>query len=277
MKVNKKQFAEDGYLLIKNFFDRGILDNAFLDTLKIFSISMNNHLEIDFDRSTETEYVEKKMFEFFKKDIEAFINTGKQVQHTFNLWRIATSSQIEDLLINLGLDFPNLSVRPSFFFNSRFLDNTGHYWKLGSHQDWRSSQGSLDSVTLWYPYVDCNKSLGALEVIPGSHFNGLLEAGDVDYYSEIKSDQINESEFVSVEMNKGDLLIFNSFLVHRSGTNVTDRVRWSSQLRYNNLNEKSFIKRNMPNPYIYKPAAELVKPGPPSRKEIKNFFQNLNQ
>ncbi len=274
MLPDKKQFIENGYLHLSDFFDHKVLDRAFKNTLEIFCTSMNNHLEIDLSRTQDIHYVEQKMFEFFKKDINAFINTGKQVQHTLNLWRIATSEQIESLLIHLGLEYPNLSVRPSFFFNSRFLDNTGNYWKLGSHQDWRSSQGSIDSVTIWYPYVDCDKALGALEVIPGSHLDGLLEAGKVDYYSEIKSDQIDESEYISVEMKKGDLLIFNSFLVHRSGTNSSNRIRWSTQLRYNNIKEKTFIERGMPNPYIYKPLADLVNPGPPSKTAIQEYFKN---
>tara|TARA_R110001592_G_scaffold294462_4_gene564286 strand:+ start:9683 stop:10513 length:831 start_codon:yes stop_codon:yes gene_type:complete len=276
MDIDKSSYAKNGYLIFRNFFSEKEMDTILLDVFKIFSIAFDEEKTNDFLDLNNINKVEKHLFDLFEKDTNQFINLGKQTQHLISLWRLASSEKIENLLRGLDLEFPNFSVRPSMFFNSKHLDKIGHYWKLGDHQDWRSSQGSLDSVTIWYPYVDCNVSLGALEVIPGSHLNGLYECSDVDYYSKIKDDLIDESKYVSVEMNKGDLLMFNSFLVHRSGTNSTNKVRWSSQLRYNNLKEESFIKRALPNPYIYKPFDKLIEPGPPSKEEIINHFKRMH-
>lgn len=257
-ELQKRNYAVNGFLHISEFFDIDKIDKIFNDARKIFTNAMRGKIDFDGSLINDLDYFESKMFEFFKADTSTFISAGKNTQHSIELWRLASSNQIESLLKSLDLSFPSFSVRPSMFFNSKDLDNVGHYWKLGSHQDWRSSQGSLDSVTLWYPYVDCDVSLGALEVIPGSHVAGLLESSDVDYYAEIDGGQIDETDFVPVEMKKGDLLIFNSFLVHRSGTNTTNRIRWSSQLRYNNLDESTFIERGLPNPYIYQPKKRVT-------------------
>ncbi|CAG5079710.1 phytanoyl-CoA dioxygenase family protein [Parvicella tangerina] len=275
MELDKKFYAEKGYLIFKNFFTAEEMDTILLDVLKVFSIAFTDERKNDFLSLDNLEKTELHLFELFERDSELFIRLGKQCQHLISLWRLSTSKKIENLLLELGLEFPNLSVRPSMFFNSRLLDKVGHYWKLGDHQDWRSSQGSLDSVTLWYPYVDCNVELGALEIIEGSHLEGLYECSDVEYYSKINDELIDESKYESVEMEKGDLLLFNSFLVHRSGTNSTRRVRWSSQLRYNNLLEESFVRRRLPNPYVYKPFEELVEPGPPSKQEIIDYFKTV--
>jgi phytanoyl-CoA hydroxylase len=232
-------YKRSGYILIRNFWDTNLLDNIHNQAKLIFFKQMKSRIDVD-ENILKTEEFDEAMFMYFEVDPEGLINCGKQIQHLISLFRISTEDKLVTLLKSVGLDFPNISVRPSMFFNSRHLDKKGHYWKLDAHQDWRSSQGSLDSVTIWYPYVDCNKDLGALEVIPGSHLWGLLDCEKVDYYSKIKID-IDESEYVPIEMKKGDLLLFSSFTVHRSGTNSTRKIRWSSQLRYNNMNEKTFI------------------------------------
>lgn len=272
LNTDQTRYKEEGYVLIRDFFSPEELDRILLSVFQVFSLGFEVEKRKAFHSLETIHEVEALLFDLFSKDSGKFINLGKQVQHLIELWRLASSQKIENLLHALELDFPNFSVRPSIFFNSRKLDNRGHYWKLGSHQDWRSSQGSIDSVTIWYPYVDCNVDLGALEVIPKSHLEGLFPCSEVDYYSKIDDGVLNEDKYVPVEMNKGDLLIFNSFLVHRSGTNSTNSVRWSSQLRYNNLNESSFIERRLPNPYIYKPFSELVEPGPPSKEAIIAHF-----
>ena len=71
--------------------------------------------------------------------------------------------------MRLGLRFPNVSTRPVLFFNSRHLAEKEVYWKVSPHQDWRSMQGSLDSVVVWLPLCDIDVALGALEVVPQSH------------------------------------------------------------------------------------------------------------
>jgi ectoine hydroxylase-related dioxygenase (phytanoyl-CoA dioxygenase family) len=158
-------------------------------------------------------------------------------------------------------------------FNSPRLAKQEDYWRLSAHQDWRSSQGSLDSITIWMPMVDVDKSLGALEVIPGSHKWGLLESEKVSYYGKI-SETLPRSDFVPIEATQGDALFFSSFLVHRSGTNSTDSIRWSCHLRYNNLGEETFIQRGYPHPYIYKPQQELITPEFPKGGQVEKVFSS---
>jgi ectoine hydroxylase-related dioxygenase (phytanoyl-CoA dioxygenase family) len=157
------------------------------------------------------------------------------------------------------------------FFNSRYLAKREEYWRLDAHQDWRSSQGSLDAITIWVPLVDIDRSLGALEVIPGSHKWGLLESESVSYYGKI-SEEVTVREFVPVEVVRGDALIFSSFLVHRSGTNSTESIRWSIHFRYNNLAEQTFIERGYPHPFIYKPQEGLITPQFPEKELLANLF-----
>jgi len=44
------------------------------------------------------------------------------------------------------------------------------------------------------------------------------------------------------------------------------------QLRYNNLDEPTFIERGYPMAYIYKPETELVTPNFPTVEQLKEVF-----
>lgn len=273
MENQLANYKKDGYVLLRGFWNTADLDDIHLQAKQIFAAQIKRTFGTSDDIVSNGEVFDSWMFKYFAADVAGFVNCGKQAQHLISLHRLSLDKKLVDLLKNLGLDFPIISVRPSMFFNSRMLDNTGNYWKLDSHQDWRSSQGSLDSVTAWFPYVDCNKDLGALEIIAGSHLTGLKECEKVDYYSRIKQGEVDENSYTPVEMKKGDLLLFSSFLVHRSGTNVTQRIRWSTQFRYNNINEETFIERKFPNPFTYKPFEDLVTPDFPRKGQLADLFR----
>ena len=68
------------------------------------------------------------------------------------------------------------------------------------------------------------------------------------------------------------LAFFSAFLIHQSGNNITNNIRWSVQLRYNNLDEPTFIERGYPMAYIYKPETELVTPNFPTVEQLKEVF-----
>jgi hypothetical protein len=108
-------------------------------------------------------------------------------------------------------------------------------------------------------------------VIPRSHTWGLLESSTSGYQGGITA-QLNDEDFVQTEFQVGDLLIFSAFLVHQSGNNITNNIRWSVQLRYNNLAEATFIERGYPMAYIYKPEAELVTPNFPTVEKLEAVF-----
>lgn len=266
----KAQFNKDGYLIIKNFFDKATIENIYKEARTLFAIQMKRVLGKDVDINNRDEF-EPAMFELFDTDFITFVNTGKQVQHSISLHRLGTDPEIMELLSEMGYEFPMIAVRPSMQFNSRFLSKGGTHWKLGAHQDWRTGQGSLDSVVLWFPMINCDEALGSLQVIPGSHKTGLMQADTSGYAGSIQ-ENINEADYVQTEFEMGDLLIFSAFLIHRSGDNVTDNIRWSIQLRYNNMTEATFQERGFPMPYIYKPEEELVTPDFPKKEQLEMAY-----
>jgi ectoine hydroxylase-related dioxygenase (phytanoyl-CoA dioxygenase family) len=131
-------------------------------------------------------------------------------------------------------------------------------------------QGSLNAIVVWIPLVDINEQLGALRVVPGSHREGLLESQPDEWYRHIEG--TSDADFLSVEVRAGDALFFSAFLVHASGDNTTDAIRWSCHFRYNDLAEATYVARNYPSPYVYKPQQELITPGFPDPTLVRQAF-----
>jgi len=131
-------------------------------------------------------------------------------------------------------------------------------------------QGSINGMVAWIPLVDIDQELGSIKVVPGSHRRGLQSEQKSGSFGLVHG--YNEGDFVSFDMKQGDIILFNSFLVHKSGDNTTDDIRWSCHMRYNDLADKSFIARGYPHAYIYKPIDEYLTPGFDTKKEIGEYL-----
>lgn len=270
--MDKQQYKHDGFLLLRNFFEVEKLDAIRSEAKEIFLIQMKRNGLIDSFDVSEQEF-ETQLYALFEKDFQQIIYCGKQAQHLISLHNLALSEKIMIALRELGLEFPIINVRPTIFFNSPHLGKRDVDWRKPSHQDWRTTQGSLDSTIIWVPLIDIDKSLGALEIVPESHKLGLLDYETRSDYHTIAEDPEKPFQFTSVEVNKGDALFFSTLLVHRSGNNTSGSIRWSCHFRYNNLYEPTFVARGFPHSYIYKPQDDLITPEFPSREDVATAFE----
>jgi hypothetical protein len=263
-------FARDGFVVLRDFLPQSAVAEVAEDALRVFQLQLAHHGLLT-NPSPPLGAVEASMFDLFDRHLDDFINCGKQVQHLISLHRLALDRRIVDVLLELGLAFPNISTRPVLFFNHRRLAKKEVYWKVAAHQDWRSMQGSLNSVVVWVPLVDIGLDLGTLQVVPASHREGLITDRVEDSFGMV--DRYRDDDFVSVELRRGDALFFSSFLVHRSGQNSTAAVRWSCHFRYNDLREPTFLGRGFPHPYLYKPLDTLLTPDFPSAEQVRAAFE----
>lgn len=213
------------------------------------------------------------LYALFNASYQDFIGAARAAQHIITMHRFVVSERVTELLRGLGLTMPIVCVKPIIYFNSRHLAKIEGHFKTPSHQDWRSMQGSLNSVVIWVPLVDIDVSLGAIEFIPGSHLQGLATTEKDTWYRHIPATVAPLEAFVPVEVKAGDLVLFSAFAVHRSGNNVTQAIRWSIHVRYNDATESTFVERGMPHPYaVYRPEQELVTPDFPTLEQLRATF-----
>jgi len=269
--IDREDYKQRGYALVRGLFAAEEVEAVRSAACEVFRLQMEHRGLVGAGPLDEAEF-EAALYRFFAADLPGFISCSYQVQHILPFNRLSTDPRLVAVLQELGLGLPNFSTRPQMLFNSRQLAAHERYWRYPVHQDWRNMQGSLDSVVAWLPLIDVDPSIGALELLPGSHTLGLLKAEMTDGYPEVHG-PYEDSDFVPCDMKRGDALIFSAFLIHRSGTNTTDRIRWSIQLRYNNLEEKTFAERGFPHGYIYKPVPEIITEGFPTPEQLREAFR----
>ncbi len=274
MNAQLEFFNKNGYFLFENFFAKSEIDFVYNDARNVFLrqfIEKGYTPECLLDDLSSEQY-NGFLYRLFEDDLECLTNCGKQVQHLISLHLLSLQAKIVDLLKQMGLTSPVISTRPVLYFNHPKLAKKKVFYKVDAHQDWRSMQGSLNAVVIWIPLTDINKDLGALEILPGSHLGGLRTDHIENGFGMVALTEDEKENLISVEVKKGDALIFSSFLIHQSGENISDDPRWSCHFRYNDLDEPTFINRKFAHPYIYKPSDELITKDFPLEKNILKIY-----
>ena len=270
--VDINNFKKTGFQLVKGLFTIDEIENIRQDAKNIFLQQMN-YLNYPTKNIETEEDFNILLFRLFEEDIQRFIACGKHIQHLISLHKLSLDDRILQNLNHLGLKTPNICTRPILFFNAKKLAKKQVYWKTDAHQDWRSMQGSLNSMVVWIALTDIDLSLGALEVIPESHKLGLKSTAMIDSLGIIPEEVLANYDFMPVQVKKGDALFFSSFLIHQSGNNSTENgIRWSCHFRYNDMAENTFIERGFPHPYVYYPNPDLLTPNAPSLDDLLNYY-----
>lgn len=100
------------------------------------------------------------------------------------------------------------------------------------HQDYFYVKGSKSTVTAWIPLFDVRFHDGCLLVMPGSHSDGPIEHDVNILGKKFYPSTIFDREVRYVEMKRGDVLFFDACLLHSSGNNIGNAIRYSVQARY---------------------------------------------
>jgi len=102
------------------------------------------------------------------------------------------------------------------------------------HQDHAYVGGSTDTVTAWVPLQDTPWEMGPLMIVPQSHGMPLTHNMELNGRKTIKTPPLSLGINI-LPMRRGDVLLFHSLLLHSGQVNLSDRVRYSVQVRYEPL------------------------------------------
>jgi hypothetical protein len=102
------------------------------------------------------------------------------------------------------------------------------------HQDYIHIQGTKNVRTCWIPIGDCPRELGGLSVLRGSHADGVLPVKAAQGAGGLETWLCNTGhEWLEDDFRAGDVLTFESRMVHRALPNQRDDVvRLSCDYRY---------------------------------------------
>lgn len=121
----------------------------------------------------------------------------------------------------------------------------GSYNGLVSKIPWHQDNGVIlpeadesTILTVWLPLTPATRENGCLQVVPGSHRDGLTPHCPTPMGVAIPDSNVATAEAVAVEMRPGSALLMTQRTIHSSLDNITDDdVRISMDLRYQPLGQ----------------------------------------
>lgn len=151
----------------------------------------------------------------------------------------------------LGIAFPALMRSFNIRMDMPDQDQYLFHW----HQDITYLLGSRNSITFWLPLGPADRMHGTIEVVPNSH-HAIEPFVANSPEAKSKSAQLSPKDVrlvrepagagEMVEVERGDIVVFSQFLLHRSLPNRSQRPRWTIQLRYSDLEEEYFRESGYP-------------------------------
>ena len=199
-------------------FNGNNFDSKYLDLIKID----RNYGSIIYDAS-------KQLFSFMK------ILSSQKNQNLYKMLRNSQAVGIAHNSYGIRIDNPN---------EEKYATD----W----HQEYLGHLRSSDGVVFWAPLHQVKKEMGAVEVMLKSNQEGvktLINQNDdnqflnkyTQYGINLKikdmNDLLNKYEIVCPETNAGDLIVMDYCTIHKSGKNISNKARWSMQMRYFNFED----------------------------------------
>jgi len=252
-------YRQYGYVVLTDLFTADEVRAARQELLDLFAHRFQVAGVADSDG-------DELLVRYYEADRERWRQCAQRMQDLLGPIRMAVKPQIEAALLGAGLQAPMIGTRPEVRTDMPADQQYMQPW----HQDWRSGQGSINSVTIWVPLQDVSAHNGAIELLPGSHFLGCCEVEELPNPRRflVVDPRIESWEREVAELEVGEAVLFSQLLVHRSGHNSSGRPRITMQLRYSDYAEPGFAARGYPKPS----GSELVWNTPPTASEVEAAF-----
>lgn len=189
--------------IITSYNDFQNKNNIYLETIhnQISTENLNDFRLYCINEISRKDELRRSYYSVFKKFIDLIIGNELAMQKK----------------LNLSIQMPN--------------DNSS---LLNIHADTWSGDSPFETVC-WLPMVDCKKSM-CMFILPAYNYNFFEEQ-----YSELKdknSDDLLDSlkdKLTWIEINYGEVLVFNQNLPHGNVINNEKNTRWSFNCRFKSI------------------------------------------
>lgn len=233
-------FHKNGFVIIKKIIKKKKLENL-ISEIKIILKNKTKSKLNDIDKLFDLYIKKNSPTDLFKiiKNSSGFLNIISQEEILNVIKKLINSNSISI--------FHDIS---QFRIDGKQTQNIFFPW----HQDFPYNVTSENAVTLWSPLFDVSKNMGTLIVKPKSHQNILkVKAKKLNeksngktfgkYEFQLTNKIANIENFQFKNFIAGDVLLFHSFLVHKSGKNHTSKYRWVINSRYSCSIDKKLMDR----------------------------------
>lgn len=238
----RRRMDEDGFLLIRGFYDRNSILGARQEIL--------NHLS-EQGLLDPTHSVEKGIIGTGNRSV---VLPNKVVRRLHDYLSVVDSDRIMSF-------FARYLGGPVITLDHKWPRAVSQGASTGAHYDVvYMGAGTKNLYTVWTPLDDVSLDMGPLAFCPGSHKLDKLKRtyGTADAHQDLTEGWLSQNplelinelgvQWASTEFLAGDIVIFGMFFLHGSLDNVSNRYRFSSDNRYQLANEPIDLRHMGPNP-----------------------------
>ncbi len=246
LKAWHAQFDEQGYVIIKDFFDAGVVAQARTTLNQLVDQQAQKLIAAgQIDDALTDDAFDLRLLHLYQGHLELAPNIFRRELHLAGLFDIFFNPRLLDIVETfLGGElrlYPNYSVRPKFPDHAA----TEVLW----HQDGGYTPGEvkmLRMVNVWTPLVPARVENGCMEFIPRTQQLGPVPHEKREYYLEISPAVLapHLDQVIPIELDPGDVVLFHNLLFHRGLPNHSPKIRWSIDWRYQDATQSTLRPEN---------------------------------
>lgn len=243
-----QSYEENGFLIIDDYFSKKELDD--------FSETLRRTIQAGL-KSAAKKYPEIYYEDFIGKEFDEGIRKLEEVDHSYvaNIYdSIAFTPEFLRLIskpetstiVNQVLKKDPRSPLYTFSCRVRMVFPGKDRRYAGWHQEVFYTIPHSRYLQTWAPLVrNATKENGTIVVCAGSHKENIANQtwnGDPKSACPfvIKEDIIRKYEHKDVEVKLGQFLIFSGYLIHKSGDNISNEVRYSLVGMHHDIDNPDF-------------------------------------
>ncbi len=247
---NDRQFFQDnGYLVVPGVAPIPEIDALRQLVFRIYTKLVPSHQTIDIPEPWNDPWFDQRLVELRNENARLFGSLYDCAQSAVALSRLVTDPKVSGTVATLlgdtaqNLAYSGIMLRMDAPHDRRNI--------LSWHQDRAYYPQNLDGdngVVITIALQDTPTQLGALNVCPGSHREGLVapeQTAKDDYETTeqraVPQDLVAKYQPAMAELKKGDMLVIHMNVFHRSGDNLSDRFRFSALARYHRIMTPDFV------------------------------------
>lgn len=243
MKSFYDDYKQNGFCKLIDIINKDDL-NDLLESMKNMAVLLaeKNSIQID---STDHNYILNKLipkiYEHDKKIGSILYDT---MNHHVNMYKVFNNKKLQNS-IKKALDIETDSLLCDNFQFFIHVPNEDTQI-LGWHQDSSYFKQFKDekSLVCWIPLIDVSKEDGAIWAVSSSHKKGYIEHTnneigkhkDVEWnkkgLSYLDTKYFDEKEAAQIEIDFGEVALFDFNLIHKSGLTRGSKVRYTVLARF---------------------------------------------
>ena len=250
-------YNKNGYAILRNIVPHPRIDALLENIYKLYRKYSTDYELDESEDPWKSEMFHKKLIEFRKKDPKLFGAIYDSLKTSLTLTQLVSDDVIVDNVAKfLCVESSDVSIsEPMCRLDVPNDKRNALEW----HQErsfFPQNRDGLHSLVCWIPLTSVTEEMGAIHISPESHAGGLITPAQNEKKSELSTRQISvpeehvkKYEDLVVPVDVGDVVFFNMLLYHRSGVNISDKVRFAVQSRFHTATADDFIPFELVNYY----------------------------